>query len=124
MSFENFTPNFLTLTDHDDVVVVAMTRPHLNDEENIDQLGLELFTIVDQYDRDRIVLDLGRVEYMTSSVIGKIIALHRRLHRGSGRLVICNIGETVETILRTASLLQYFRVAVDVPAALDLLDDE
>lgn len=123
MTLENFESSFLTVDDCDDVVVVGITRTHLNDEENIELLGRDLISIVEQYERDRIVLDLAGVEYMTSSVVGKIIALHRRMHRDGGRLVVCNVGESIEKILATASLLQYFNVATDVEAAVTMMGE-
>lgn len=123
MTFDNYKSAFLDLEEHGDVVVVKLTRATLNDEENIEQLGHEMFAIVDQYDRDRVVLDLAGVEYMTSSAIGKIIALHRRLQRGKGQLVLCNLGDTVRETFTTASLLRYFQVAEDVDSAVASLAD-
>ncbi len=122
MSLENFNPSFLQVTEHGDVVVARLTRPHLNDEENIDQLGLEMFALVDQYEKSQIVLDLEAVEYATSSVIGKIIGLHRKLGRGEGRLVLCRLSETVRDVLATAKLLEYFDVAESVADAVRRFD--
>jgi hypothetical protein len=44
-------------------------------------------------------------------------ALHRRLHRGNGRLVVCDVVGNTEEILGTARLLKYFNTAPDVEAA-------
>ena len=122
MALTDFHPTYLSV-DHDGETVIArFTRATLTDDENIEQLGRELFSLVDQFDRRKVVLDLSHVEYVTSSVLGKIITLHRKLHRKDGTLVICHVKGGVEDVMRTSRLLEYFNVARDVDGALARLD--
>jgi anti-sigma B factor antagonist len=104
-------PTYLTLQEQGDVIVVGFTMRMLNDEENIQQLGQELFSLVEQSNWLKIVLDLTNVDYLTSSVLGKLITLHRKLHRSQGKLVLFGLSPGVDSILRTAKLLTYFSVA-------------
>ena len=104
-------PAYLTLQEFGDVLVAGFTMRMLNDEENIELLGQELFSLVEQYNWLKLVLDLSNVEYLTSSVLGKLITLHRKLHRSQGRLVLFGLSPGVDSILRTAKLLTYFTVA-------------
>ncbi len=110
-------PIYLKLQEHGDVLVAGFTMRMLNDEENIEQLGQELFSLVEQYNWLKLALDLSNVEYLTSSVLGKLITLHRKLHRSQGRLVLFGLSPGVDTILRTAKLLTYFTVADSRDAA-------
>ncbi|MBC7815572.1 MAG: STAS domain-containing protein, partial [Planctomycetaceae bacterium] len=91
--------NYLKLQEYGDVLVVGFTMRMLNDEENIEQLGQELFSLVEQYNWLKLVLDLSNVEYLTSSVIGKLITLHRKLHRSQGKLVLISPSPGVDSIL-------------------------
>lgn len=112
-------PNsFITLEEHGDVLVVGFRVRLLNDEENIEQLGQELFSLVEQANWLKLVLDLTNVEYLTSSVLGKLITLHRKLHRCQGKLVLFGLSEGVDAILRTSKLLTYFDVAENRDAAI------
>ena len=43
--------------------------------------------------------------------VGKLISLHRNLHRRDGRLVICGVHGMVEDVLQTARLTDYFTMA-------------
>ena len=95
----------------------------LTDEENIELLGHELFTLVDQLGCRKLILNMDHVRYMTSSVLGKLISLHRKLHRSDGRLIICNIGKELDEIMSASRLNQYFHLADDVSAAGALLAD-
>ena len=111
-------PAYLKLEEHGDVLVVAFTMRMLNDEENIEQLGQELFSLVEQSNWLKLVLDLSNVDYLTSSVIGKLITLHRKLHRCQGKMVLIGLTEGVDAILRTSKLLTYFAVAESRDAAI------
>lgn len=112
-------PNsYITLAEHGDVLVVSFKMRLLNDEENIEQLGQELFSLVEQANWLKLVLDLTNVEYLTSSVLGKLITLHRKLHRCQGKMVLFGLSEGVDAILRTSKLLTYFAVAENRDAAI------
>ncbi|GDY07580.1 hypothetical protein LBMAG52_10660 [Planctomycetia bacterium] len=110
--------SYITLAEHGDVLVVGFKTRLLNDEENIEQLGQELFSLVEQANWLKLVLDLTNVEYLTSSVLGKLITLHRKLHRSQGKMVLFGLSEGVDSILRTSNLLTYFAVAENRDAAI------
>lgn len=121
MSLDNFTPAYLKLSTDGDLVVVSFTVPQLNEEENIEQLGRELFALVEQFGCRKVVVSLRGVDYITSSAIGKLITLHRKLHRNDGRLVLCDVAGEVENILKTSKLLSYFNVAENAEEAKRML---
>ena len=121
MSPEDFHPTYITVKTDDDVSTVGFTITDLTDEENIELLGHELFTLVDQISCRKMILNMDKVRYMTSSVLGKLISLHRKLHRNEGRLIICNIGQALDQILSASRLNQYFRLADDLGAAGELM---
>ncbi len=121
MSLADFHPMYLAIEEHGDIVVAAFTVSQLSDDQNIDQLGHELFALVDQYGCRKFVLSLAKVEYITSAVLGKIITLHRKLHRYEGSLVLCGLRKAVNNVFLTANLIDYFDIAEDVEGAIATL---
>ncbi len=113
MSLAEFQPKYLQIHEVGDIAVASFTVSRLDDEANIEELGQELFAIVDKFGCRKLVLSLAVVEYVTSSVLGKLISLHRRLHRGAGTLVISNLTEGVKDVMRASRLLNYFNIAED-----------
>ena len=103
------------------VIVVCFTQPQMTDELNIVDLGNDLFALVEKSDCTRIVLDMNLVEYVTSSVLGKLITLHRKLHRSNGTMAICRLTTGLSEILTTSRLIEYFQVADDVQSAVELI---
>lgn len=118
MTLSEFDPTYFELDHRHDVTIARFTVPRLTDDENIEQLGHELFTLVDQFDRLKLILSLSEVQFLTSSVLGKMITLHRKLHRMNGKVILCEIMPEVRDVLRASRLIDYFHTADDVDAAL------
>jgi anti-anti-sigma factor len=121
MSLSDFTSQYLVINEQDEVARVQFKDDRLTDEANIEQIGRELFALTDQYHCQKVILDLNGLKMLTSSVLGKMITLHRKLHRSDGKLVLCNAGEYVTEILETSRLDDYFHLVKDQSAALNLL---
>ena len=121
MGLADFHPRYLKVTEHDDILVVRFGVSRINDEENIEDLGHELFLLPDQYGFQKIVLNMAGVEYITSSVVGKMITLHRKLHRNRGKMVISDLTPGVQDVLDASRLLSYFTHCEAEAAAIAVL---
>lgn len=113
--------SYFTSVDEGNVLLVKIVRQQLTDEDNIDQFGQELFTLVDKGQHRRIIVDLARLDYVTSGVLGKFITLHRKLRRQDGALVLCRLQPHVRDIMKASRLLEYFQTADSLKAARELL---
>ena len=109
--------SFFTLIAEGDLAVATYHRTALSDEDNIEQMGHELFSLVEQQQFRRVILNVSMVQYMTSAAIGKWITLHRKLARSNGALVLCEIQPSIREILETSRLLTYFNTADSVESA-------
>lgn len=99
------------------IAVAKFHYEQLTEEDNLEQLGQELFALVEQFQYFKIIADLTPLKYVTSSVLGKFITLHRKLVRNEGQLILCNIHPELREVLDTSRLLTYFNSAPDVAAA-------
>ena len=122
MSLADFHPTYLRVEQIDDATVQAwFTTSKLADDVNIEQMGHELTALLERYNVRRLIISFAKVEYLTRAALGKLITLHRRLHRAQGSLVMCEIGDSVMDIMRTSRLEKYFRIVPDREAALAAL---
>ncbi len=118
-SLSEFTPKYLRLQSAaDDTVVVCVAVELLTEDVNLEQFGHELFALVEQFGCRRLVVDLGAVRVVTSAGLGKMITLHRKMHRHQGTVVFCDVQPAVEDVLRTSRLITYLSVAANQEAAL------
>lgn len=118
MLLKDFKPTYFSLREEGEVVVGEFSVPRLSDDQNVEQLGQDLFALVDQFDKRKVILSLANVEYLTSSVLGKLITLHRKMHRHKGRLVLCDLQPEVNEVMRVSRLHDYFRVSGSLTDAL------
>lgn len=123
MALSDFHSAYLAVEQHGDVVVAQFLPAQLTDELNIEEMGTELFSLADHYGFLKVVVDLGKVDFVTSSVLGKLITMHRRLHRNGGKLAICSLRPSLEDVMRTSRLIDFFHVREDVPQAIELVGD-
>jgi anti-sigma B factor antagonist len=90
------------------VTVVRLLDAELVRPDHIDALGVRLLRVADELGCRRVVLDLARLERLGSSLVGKILGLHKRLRAVGGRLALCNLSPGLREILellRVAALL-------------------
>ena len=69
----------LEVEDIGDIAVVNFVDKKILDEQNIQMIGDDLFRLVDELGRRKILLNFGNVEFLSSAALGKLITLHRKL---------------------------------------------
>ena len=122
MGLEDFNSRFFEADASSGSVVATFFPGRLDEENNVEELGQSLFQLIDQYGYRQVALDLTQTSFVTSAVLGKLITLHRRLHRADGRLVLCGLQQPVETVMRRSNLLSYFQVVDSRDDAINWLD--
>ena len=85
-----------------DVSVVKFTQPDIVDLEIIRVLGEQLLGLVDE--GRRVVLDFSRVKRLSTALVGKVVALHKRLNRVGGRLALCEVAPHLREALELLKL--------------------
>ena len=98
MGLEEFDSRFFQAEAVADCVVARFNDGPLDEEQNIEEMGRSLFQLIDQHGFRRVAVDLSRTSFVTSSVLGKLITMHRRLHRVDGRLVLFGLQEPVKSV--------------------------
>jgi anti-sigma B factor antagonist len=89
----------------ENVTVVRVITEHLA-EENVQAVGEELFTLVAGMANGRLTLDMGGVRYLTSTALGKLVALHARVKERGGQLVLVNVTDVVCEVFEVTCLHQ------------------
>src|SRR5919204_4693908 len=98
----------LEVEDIGDVTVVHFTDRKILDEENIQVIGEQLFSLVDELGRTKLLLNFHNVEYMSSAALGKLITLNKKVQSAGGRLVLCNIDPQIREVFEITKLDKLF----------------
>ena len=96
-----------------DVTVVCLTDRKILVEQNIQAIGEQLFQLVDELGRRKILLNFGNVEYLSSAALGKLITLNKKLQQAGGRLILCNIDPQIYEVFEITKLNKLFTIVKD-----------
>ena len=86
--------NRIDVADVGEVSVVQFKDRKILDESNIQEMGRELFELVEQK-RAKILLNFMNVEFLSSAALGKLITLDKKLKAAKGQLKLSNGGSDV-----------------------------
>src|SRR5271166_6335087 len=93
-----------------DVTVVNFIDRKILDEQNIQKIGEDLFSLVDELGRKKILLNFSNVEYLSSAALGKFITLNKKVQASGGKLVMCNISEDIYEVFEITKLNKLFNI--------------
>jgi anti-sigma B factor antagonist len=101
-----------------EVTVVNFTDRKILDEQNIQAIGEQLFSLVDESGRRKVLLNFGNVEYLSSAALAKLITLNKKLQQVGGRLVLCNIDPSIYEVFEITKLNKLFSIQPDEQSGL------
>jgi len=108
----------LEVEDIGDITVVNFVDRKILDEQNIQVIGEQLFSLVDELGRRKILLNFSNVEFLSSAALGKLITLNRKLQAVRGRLILCGIAKEIQEVFEITKLDKLFTIHKEEQAAL------
>ena len=102
----------------DDVAVVRFVHCRTLDESAAQSVGQELADLVDRAGHRKVLLDMSDVGFLTSTALGKLVVLHKKLKSVGGELKICGLQSPIESIFQITRLNRLFEIHPDESAAL------
>src|SRR6516162_698771 len=108
----------LEVEDIGEVTVVNFTDKKILDEQNIQIIREQLFSLVDDLGRRKLLLNFSNVEYLSSAALGKFITLNKKVNAAGGRLILCNIDPQIYEVFEITKLNKLFNIQKEEQAAL------
>ena len=108
----------LEVSEVGDVTVVRFVDRKILDEASIPELGSELFQLVEQEQRGKLVLNFSKVDFLSSAALGKLITLDKKVKARSGKLKLSNIRPEIYEVFAITKLNKLFDIKDDEADAL------
>ena len=108
----------LNVSEVGDVTVVRFVDQKILDEAKIQQLGQELFELVETDGRSKILLNFTIVEFLSSAALGKLITLDKKVKGQGGTLKLSNIRPEIYEVFAITKLNKLFDIKDDEVDAL------
>ncbi len=100
----------LDIEEVDGVTIARFTDKKILDESNIQIIGNQLFNLVDEDHRQKIILDFTNVEYLSSAALGKLITMDKKVKAAGGKLRLCSIRSDIKEVFKITRLDKLFQI--------------
>lgn len=104
------------VTDIDGVMVLRLRVREL-DETKLQRLTRELGEVAEEPQRRRFVVDLGEVSFLTSTGIGAMIALQKKVQAGGGVLKLCGLNPDIRSLFTITQVDRLFDIQANADEA-------
>lgn len=109
----------LEVTEVNDVTVVRFVDRKILDEASIQELGQELFALVESENRTKLLLNFSKVDFLSSAALGKLIMLDKKIKVRKGKLRLTNIRPEIYEVFAITKLNKLFDIKKDETEALE-----
>ncbi|HML75602.1 MAG TPA: STAS domain-containing protein [Anaerohalosphaeraceae bacterium] len=103
----------------DSVAVAVPTDAKILDEDQIQALEKTFMPLIEQTNGIRLLIDFSNVQFLTSSVLGLLIRINRKVLQSEGRLRLCCIDPKILEIFKITRLDKVFELYQDRQQALE-----
>jgi anti-sigma B factor antagonist len=108
----------LMVSEVGDVTVVRFVDRKILDELNIQELGQEMFQLVEEDKKARLLLNFQQVEFLSSAALGKLITLDKKVKAQGGKMKLSNIRPEIYEVFAITKLNKLFDIKEDEADAL------
>jgi anti-anti-sigma factor len=112
----------LVITKVADATIADFRNAAVLDGETVERIGNALYKLVDGQAQRKIVLDFTNVRFLSSTMLGVVIALHKKAAAIKGKVVICGLKPDLYKVFKIMKLDKLLKFAPDEHDALEMLD--
>ena len=102
-----------------DFTVARLEDQEITLPEHVQELGEEIFEVLDEADPPDLLIDFREVELLSSRMLGILVRLLKRARQKDGRLRLCCIQPPILHILDLTNLNKVFDIYEDVEEAIE-----
>ncbi len=113
--------NRIELNESAQVSVIRFKDQKIIDPETIQELGEELFSLVEDGKHNKLVLNFSNVEFLSSAALGKLITFEKKAKRGGSELILTNIAPEIYQVFTITNLDKLFTIKDSEADALAVL---
>jgi len=115
MSFESHT--ILQHTNLAEIIKIKESKVY--DETMVGMINDEINQALDSNDKKFIILDFSKVKYLSSSFLGKIISINKKIKAKEGKLFLTGLNADIMEVFQITKLEKFFNFQSNVESALD-----
>ncbi len=110
-------PMSLSTYAKDGILTVVFDDPRILDETKLEELGRELIETLNKTTEERVILDFRNVKFMSSSMLGKLVQVHKKAGEFKVKMKLCSIDPEIRQVFKITKLDKLFEIESDETAA-------
>jgi anti-sigma B factor antagonist len=107
----------------ENATIITFVDEKILEEMDIQALQTSIMPVVEETERIKLILDFCNVRFFSSSVLGLLLRISKKVYERNGQLRLCNISPRIYEIFKITRLTKIFDIYEDVKSATDSLSD-
>ena len=104
--------------------MATLTDKKILEVIDIDALENSIIPLVERKQGVNLVLDFCNVEFLSSSALGLLIRVSKKVYESNGQLRLCGIADSIMQIFKITRLDKIFQILPERQQALDSLGND
>jgi anti-sigma B factor antagonist len=109
MSIETYTK--------DGILTIQFQTPRILDENQLEEVTREVLAELDKSSEEKVILDFAPVQFMSSSMLGKLVMIHKKCKEFKVKLKLSGISPQIREVFKISRLDKLFDIETDQAAA-------
>lgn len=101
----------------DDILIIRVRDPRLVDESVLETLEKDVLELLDKSTDERVILDFEPVQFMSSSMLGKLIKIEKKCKGYKAKLKLSGVSAEIRQVFKITKLDKVFDIEKDLESA-------
>jgi anti-anti-sigma factor len=119
-----FAMKRLDVSDVGDVTIVRCRDRKITEAFGVDEIGQELFHLVERENRKKLIVSLASVDSLSSATLGKLITLNKKAAARGCAIKLSSMNDTISLTFSVTRLDSLFDIEKDEHHALEAFGAE
>lgn len=101
----------------DGILVIVVRDPRLIEDSVLEALERDVLELVDKSSEERVIIDFSRVEFMSSSMLGKLVKINKKCKEYKAKLKLAGLTDEIKQVFKITKLDKVFSIEKDLASA-------
>lgn len=106
------SPN-LSIDFHGQVIIATLEDEKILDDVQLQGLEGSFMPLIEQNKHIQLIVDFRKVKFLTSSVLGLLIRVSKKIYEKNGVLRLCSINPKIHEVFKITRLDKIFEIHTD-----------
>lgn len=102
-----------------DVTIVNFIDASILDMAHIQKIADELYSLVDERDKRKLILDFSAVKFLSSQMLGVLLTMQKKVKGLKGKMCFCSLKPELQKVFQITGLEKLFEFYGDETKALN-----